>query len=147
MNTVKQRFWSKVKKSRGCWNWTATLTKGYGHLRIGRKMKYAHRISWELHNGPIADGLSVLHKCDNTRCVNHKHLFLGTPNDNSKDMVLKGRGARGITSGMSKLTEAEIIDIRSRPLYWGIRADLGKEFNVSAPLISDIINRRIWRHI
>lgn len=77
----------------GCLEWTACSTPaGYGNIRNGASVVLAHRVAWELVNGPIPDGISVLHHCDNPPCCNVDHLFLGTHADNSADMISKGRG-------------------------------------------------------
>lgn len=94
-----KRFWEKVDKSADCWLWTGCLGAGYGQLWVGRKMVSAHRLSWEMERGAIPVGLSVLHRCDRKSCVRPDHLFLGTPADNTADMIAKGRGARGQTHG------------------------------------------------
>lgn len=97
---MEERFWPKVAK-RGpdeCWEWTASRTpQGYGKIgrRKGESPAIASRVSWEMHNGPIPDGLHVLHRCDNPPCVNPAHLFLGTNADNQRDMRAKGRGRLG----------------------------------------------------
>jgi len=100
---IETRFWMSVNKTPSCWLWTAGRSGGWGQNRYGSIGKgrrgqgsiLAHRLSWILHFGEIPEGLSVLHKCDNTLCVNPEHLFLGTPKDNMQDMVKKGRRKGG----------------------------------------------------
>lgn len=87
-----ERFWSKVDKTGDCWNWTAgTFHFGHGKFRLNGKMVKAHRLAYELLVGDFDKSLCVLHKCDNPRCVNPEHLFLGTKGDNNSDMTAKGR--------------------------------------------------------
>jgi hypothetical protein len=91
--SFEDRFWSKVRKTEGCWEWTAgTYRKGYGKFSVARSTNaQAHRVSWQMGSGPIPDGLFVCHHCDNPSCVRPDHLFLGTNRDNVRDCVQKGR--------------------------------------------------------
>ena len=90
---LKKRLWTKVLKTKTCWEWTATKNPdGYGLIKLEGRMESAHRLVYRLKNGPIPKGLYVLHRCDVPRCVNPKHLFLGTQADNVRDMFRKGRG-------------------------------------------------------
>lgn len=97
--TIEQRFWSKIRKAEGdgCWEWTAArFPKGYGKFAIGsRNIEGAHRMAWLLTSGPIPEGLFVCHRCDNRICCRPNHLFLGTPGDNVRDMLAKGRRLLG----------------------------------------------------
>ncbi len=89
------RFWSKVDKTSTCWNWQGALNeKGYGLFKVGGKYGVAaktHRVVWKMLVGSIPINMCVLHKCDNRRCVNPDHLYLGTHQDNMNDMKNKDR--------------------------------------------------------
>lgn len=90
----RERFWSKIGPQRddGCREWTAGKFRyGYGAFLLDGKLRKAHRVMWELHFGPIPEGLFVCHHCDNPPCVEVSHLFLGTPLDNMRDKIAKGR--------------------------------------------------------
>ena len=147
------RFWAKVRRAGpdDCWLWTAYADR-YGCFRFNGRVAKAHRVAWELTNGPVPSGLCVLHRCDNPACVNPGHLFLGTDADNVRDRNQKGRQARGqahghYTSprrGNRKLLPIQAREIRRRLLHGERAADLAREFRVTPCTISDIKMGRTW---
>ncbi len=156
MFTAKQlqNFWKKVDKSGDCWLWTASKNiHGYGKFNINGKMKSSHRVSCEIENGPIADGLCCLHKCDNPRCVRPSHLFIGTYADNMADMSEKGRcnktdKARGEKQGNAKLDEKSVLEIRSLHKSGAYtQQKISEIYLVSPSRISEIVNKISWAHI
>ncbi len=130
----------------GCWIWMGGLCHGgYGCMNIGsrtdgsRRTVNAHRVSWEVHYGPIPDGLFVLHRCDNKSCVNPSHLFLGTHSDNMADMVAKGRSLSGEKHNLAKLTDKDVAEIRSLGKTT-IHRKIAKRFGVSRTHVGALIN-------
>lgn len=101
------RFYDKVNKTNSCWLWTGSLTKyGYGKININKKYISTHRLSWELVNGKIPEGMHICHTCDVRSCVNPEHLFLGTPKDNAVDREQKGRSnSQGYKTNARRITE------------------------------------------
>lgn len=144
-------FWKRVNKSETCWNWIGVKDKdGYGTLSIrGKGLKRAHRLSWEIHNGPIPDGMSVLHKCDNPSCVNPEHLFLGTQLDNMRDKTAKGRGIylKGEDAGRTKLTEKQVRQIRRMIEEGKTQRAIAKEFSITHGAVHLIAKRINWSHV
>ncbi len=116
MNSYGQRFWSKVKRADSCWEWQAGRDRdGYGVFQIRQRLaQRAHRVAYELHFGPIQDGMLVCHTCDNPSCVNPAHLFLGTHLDNVRDMAAKGRRGRP-TNGNEDKTHCKRGHLLSGP--------------------------------
>ena len=149
---VLRRFFSKVAKSAGCWEWTGTRGKlkpgsTHGQLGIGGRLEKAHRVSWEIHRGPIPDGAFVLHLCANPPCVRPEHLYLGTQADNMRDMVLDGNSTRGERNARSKLTESEVREIRSRAAHGEDQASIAGAMGVCPSSISLIVRRKRWAHV
>lgn len=148
---ISERFFRHVKKSDECWIWTASRTSmGYGKLAEpgGGGWIHAHRFSWEFHNKQkIPKGLFVLHACDNPPCVNPKHLWTGTLQDNLADMHKKNRGAYGERQGRAKLKSFDVSSIRAIS-YCGLKrqAEIARMFNASPQTISCIIQGKKWRH-
>lgn len=104
-----ERLMSKIVKEGDCWLWLAARNNmGYGQIRIARRTVLAHRTSYELFVGAVPTGLCVLHRCDNPRCINPSHLFLGTMRDNTQDMCKKGRARNG--------SEGQTHCLRGHPL-------------------------------
>ncbi len=150
------RFWSKVdvRGKDECWPWTGAISNGrYGHLWGGDKLVYAHRFSFELHSGPIPDGMDVCHSCDVPSCVNPAHLWLGTRKDNVADMIEKGRGnwsnrACGEKQGNSKLTKEQVLDIRAKyATRKHTQQELADMFGVVQSAIGRVVRRERWKHI
>jgi hypothetical protein len=153
---ITERFEEKVDRSTGlgphgsCHLWTAARNlRGYGVICEGGrrgKQLYAHRVAWELENGPISDGLHCCHHCDNPGCVNVEHIYLGTDADNMADRDAKGRQAKGSAHGNAKLTEADVRGIK-RLLGQGVPGlELGRRYGVGSQLISKINTGKLWAH-
>lgn len=149
------RFWRKVVKTDTCWLFTARSRNGFGHGRFyvpGRGMVVASRYSWEIHNGPIPDGLFVLHHCDNPPCVRPDHLFVGTKKDNNTDMWAKGRGShdtggRGERNNTARLTDGDVRDIRRRHEGGEGVVALSRSYGVHRETIGRIFRGTTWTHI
>lgn len=147
-NSDVNKFWYFVDKTENCWIYTASRTKdGYGKFsffdkEIGKqRTSRAHRLSYELKNGPIKQGLFVCHKCDNPPCVNPDHLFLGTVQDNADDMVSKGRA-------WSILNKTDVLYIKKCLNNKTCnKISLAKRFKVSVMTIESIHLGKNWRHV
>ena len=148
---IASRFWKKVDKTNNCWNWLAHINNwGYGQFWDGENQMKAHRMSWVISHGDIPDGMCILHRCDNPKCVNPNHLFLGTLKDNMIDMVNKGRNVthmgKGEDNPSAKLTEIEVRIIRAYHPALGSR-QLSNMFGIAMQNIWKIVTYRSWKHI
>lgn len=148
---IVDRFWLKVHKTGTCWIWRGTImSSGYGQISLGHpstpgsKRWRAHRFSWELHFGPVPDGMVVCHKCDTPACVNPWHLFLGTQKQNVHDAIRKGRRN---AFGHQRLSEDDVLVIRRQAAQGISRQDIARAFSVAPNTVSGIVHRRSWAHL
>jgi hypothetical protein len=141
------RFMSYVKKTDECWEWTGAKNRGaYGRFSfVGIKSIAAHRASYLLFVGEIIENMCVCHTCDNPSCVNPEHLWLGTTQENTKDMVKKGRSLSGERNNNSKLRYSDILRIHELNDYGKYtQVELAKEFGVTPGHINNILRQRMW---
>ena len=145
--SAQQRFDYYADKSRGpdaCWPWKGATNKdGYGKTWVSGKFLQAHRLSWELANGPIPVGLSICHKCDNPPCVNPQHLFTGTTAANMADRNRKGRHAHGARHYRAKLNAEQVVSIRNDTRVGRVIAE---EYGIHTETVYGIKNRWSWKH-
>lgn len=166
-NERKNAFWAKINVTENkdeCWEWKEYVDKnGYGRFKIGRTFFPSHRVSFSLSKKGKLSSFLVCHKCDNPKCCNPAHLFLGTQQENIDDCIAKGRYITGDKNGMvkhpelvtkgdkhhnAKFTDSQIIDIRK--IYAEGKTShkkLGKIYSVSANTIKDIVNGKTWKHL
>lgn len=148
---VRERFFRYVREMEsGCWEWNGCILRsGYGQFSITPSEKWrAHRLAWTLSVGPVPPGMFVLHTCDNRKCVNPNHLFLGNHEDNMNDKVSKGRQARGAAvnarkgqfSGKAKLLDSEVEEIRRARASGEKVCSIALRYGVAACSVSQICN-------
>jgi hypothetical protein len=152
-SSVEDRFLAKFTRSDNpdyCWLWHGAKPTGYGVFEINKRPVRAHRYSYEYHKGPIPPGMLVCHTCDNRACVNPSHLFLGTPADNNRDMIQKGRnrptGVKGEGHRLAKLTNDDVRNIRcsrGKVMY----KEWAEKLGVSNPTISNAARGITWSHL
>ena len=146
---------SQYDAKTGCWVWLAGVQGGdasfpYGSIKVNGRSRAAHKAAYETFSGPVPKGLCVCHTCDNSRCINPAHLFVGTHADNHTDRNAKGRQAKGETNGRAKLTEEKVREIRrtvikGHPVH-GIGATAVR-YSVDHAVIRRVIERKSWRHV
>jgi len=154
--SLEKRFWNRVQKTDTHWFWIGlTDRKGYGIISVKRDGKWrngaAHRVSWELHRGPIPDGLYVLHDCpggeDVHGCVNPDHLFLGTHQDNMKDASLKLQMAAGERNHFHKLTKEKVLEIQKLLAGGMMQKDVAKVIGVCKATVQRINKSKTWKYL
>ena len=137
------RFWERLER-RGddeCWEWNHILTMdGYGRMKWNPGEHKAHRFSYRLHFGPIPDGMCVCHRCDNRKCCNPYHLFIGTRRENFDDMMAKGRNAFGERHPRCKLKDDQVGEIRLLAAEGVKQMAIAAKFGVTPQCIGRIIN-------
>jgi len=149
---LADQIWDYIDKNGpgGCWLWCRSFdTWGYGQVWVDQVKYSTHRFIWEMYNGPIPKGFCVCHSCDNPPCCNPDHLFLGTHDDNMRDMKEKGRSNGGAPAGegngRAKITWEEVKTIR-KMLNRGTPARvLSRKFGISIPQIYKIKNNNSWK--
>ena len=151
---VIERFWSKVDRSGECWEWTAyRMANGYGTFSPGPGQRaLAHRFIEEYMNGPLEDGMIVMHICDNPACVRPSHLRRGTQADNLADMRSKNRGVApplitGTRHHSNKLSEDDVRAIRLRRAAGEKGSVIARDFGISNVMVYDIAKGKKWKHI
>ncbi len=149
---IKNRFFKKTKLSEinsyngeFCLEWTSNCSEsGYGRFKVDYKAHKAHHVAWVIKNGEIEEKMMILHHCDNRKCVNINHLFIGTHQDNVTDRVSRNRSAIGEGNGRSKLKELEVLIIRKSS---DTKASLARRFGVDRKVIRDIKNGITWKYL
>lgn len=152
---LTERFWRFVNRTDSCWLWTGSHGN-YGFISVNYRpgeptQLLAHRVSWEIHFGEIPDGLFVLHDCpggDQPLCVNPAHLWLGTPGDNMRDMVAKGRryDNSGENNGSAKLTWEVVRALRALHAQGGTSiATLAASLRVHRATVQDVVHGNTWK--
>jgi len=155
--TLEERFCAKVQKGPGCWIWTGSSDKdGYGQIREagrGSPLLKAHRVSWEMVNGPIPEGLCLRHRCDNPPCVRPDHLTPGTLAQNNQDTASRGRQfyqvhpehcPRGEKASGAKLTQVQVDEIRALRKQGYTQCRLAAQFGVTQANISMLLLGKTW---
>jgi len=157
MSALTQRFWSNVDKREAseCWEWRGHRSCGYGRVGNGNRKLRAHRLAWEMTNGPIPSGMQVLHHCDNPACCNPVHLFLGNPKENMRDKCARGRQPKGAPGKMvapgaehmfAHLTWDQVRAIRVlREDEGALLRDLAETYGVSERTVQDVIYQKSYR--
>ena len=172
--TAEERFWEKVDKNgptsphmdTQCWLWLGSHNKktGHGFFNWNGRAGNVHRYAWELRNNmSIPYGMQVNHECDNGRCVNSAHLYLGTQADNMADKVARGRQAKGDTHisrtmphrvprgerhGNTKLNTQMVLNMRREYAAGELSQNqLAEKYSIRQSSVWAILHRKTWSHV
>lgn len=143
------RFWQRVRLTADdtrCWEYPIQTKNDYPKVWMNGRTWKAHRFVWFLTYG-YETKMILRHTCDNTYCVNPKHLLEGTVKDNAHDAMSRGRNAKGEIHGMAKLTEDQVRQIRILMQKDTSLTEVAQAFNVSSATIADVRNRKTWKHV
>jgi hypothetical protein len=147
---ARNRLLSCIKKENDCWIWQKScFVDGYGQTSLKGKKVRAHRLSYFLFKGINPGKLYVCHTCDNRKCINPDHLWLGTAKKNTQDSIIKGRSVllKGEKSYSSKLTEKEVKEIKELLKNGMYQRNIAKIYKVHQANICAINRKKIWSHI
>lgn len=143
------RFWKSFEKTDGCWLWRSVDPGTYGRMKVEGRDTGAHRVSFVIHGGVIPRGMLVCHTCDVPACVNPKHLFVGSVQDNAIDCVAKNRCARkaplGQRNARARLTEEDVRMIRAYPKV-GMR-EMARKLGVHYRAVWSVRHGETWKHV
>lgn len=145
-DVLKARLYCKARlMESGCWFWIGSKRKGYGLLQHNKRTSSAHRVAYEVFNGPIPKGLVVRHGCDNPSCINPDHLTLGTQLENVRDREVRNRrDVKGEQIGTSKLTVAEVLEIKKSSDSLDV---LAERYGVDRSNVWAIRSGKSWKHL
>lgn len=136
-----------VRAENGCLEWQGATRLGYGRIGAFGRVVSAHRLAWELVRGLLTKDEILCHRCDNPRCCDVEHLFIGSKADNAADMVKKNRQAKGEKASRHKLTAIQVYEIRRRHAAGEMQARLAEEFGFSDRGMSSVIRGITWKHL
>lgn len=135
-----------IKQENGCWEWPGGTSQRYPLTSVGNKSIRLNRFAWETYKGKIPEGMNVLHTCDNPRCINPEHLWLGTQQENIHDMLEKGRGQKGLRC--PKLTPADVVAMKERFNAGGCTyRGLAREYGVDVRWMRGIMQGEKWKGV
>ena len=147
---LRERIYRGVRlvRATGCWEWQGSIDScGYARVNVGGKNLTASRYAYGIFVGAIPDGLCVLHRCDNRKCVNPEHLYAGTKRDNSNDALERGRHAIGERHPRARLTELAVVEIRRAASGGETQRSIARRLRVSRAAVWSAVHGLSWKHV